>query len=257
MQYNLSEFLELLKMDLGIRDLPKPVTDQDLVNRIKLSALAEFNQRYPKQVTFMMTEDDRITNSPAYSYAGDGLNGNSRENTAMKYAIPYQYWEGSTIMGITNITQGRPNAYSDWYVPQGWYSDPITAISNIADIRLTASISSAMTPAMTFEFEKPNYIYIYNGWSSGIYTVRIRVAHDISLSTIPETAMTNFRLLCRYDLEAYLYNLLKRKNRIDTGVGSIELNIDDWSGSQEKFDELLRTWDEEGANLDIDDIFYF
>ena len=89
MQYNLSEFLELLKMDLGIRDLPKPVTDQDLVNRIKLSALAEFNQRYPKQVTFMMTEDDRITNSPAYSYAGDGLNGNSRENTAMKYAIPY------------------------------------------------------------------------------------------------------------------------------------------------------------------------
>lgn len=256
MQYNMSEFLEVLKMDLGIRDLPKPVTDQDLIRRIRLSALAEFNQRYPHTVVCQLTDDDRISDTPAYNYANSNTK-DSRENSALVYKIPSHYWEGYTIMGITNVTQGRPNAYSDWYVPQGWYSDPITAISNIADLRLTASISSSMTPSLTFQFVKPDKLYIYNGWTSGIYTVKVRLGHDISLSTIPETAMTDFRKLCRYDLESYLYSLLKRKNRIDTGVGSIELTIDEWSSSKEKFDDLLKDWDENGANFDLDDIFYF
>lgn len=260
MRYTLSTMLEVIKQDLGIRDLPLPVDDKDLLRRLELSALNEFSQRYPKIVTFLISEDDRV--SPDLDSSWDinkttGYHTDEYGDFRTKYKLPIHKLGGSDIIGITNVYQGRPNGYADFFVPQGYYSDPISVMTSIADIRMAATINNSMARSMTFEFEKPYYLYVSNGWTGGIYTVRARVTHDISLSTVPDTAMTNLRKLCRYDLEAYLYGLLKRRNSIDTGVGTIDLKIDDWSDSLNKFDELLNMWDEEGANLDVDDIFYF
>ena len=47
MYQSLSEILTLCKQNMGIRDLPKPVTDQELMWRLQHSALKEFSQRYP------------------------------------------------------------------------------------------------------------------------------------------------------------------------------------------------------------------
>ena len=48
-----------------------------------------------------------------------------------------------------------------------------------------------------------------------------------SLSTIRDTAMMTFRELATYDLGAYMYNIIKRKDKMDVGTGSIDLKIDD------------------------------
>ena len=45
--YNLSEFLSVVKEDIGIRDIPLPVDDAELVKRFDNSALKSFSIRYP------------------------------------------------------------------------------------------------------------------------------------------------------------------------------------------------------------------
>ena len=69
--------------------------------------------------------------------------------------------------------------------------------------------------------------------------------------------MTHLRQLAVLDLEEYLYNQLKRKDQLDVGVGTINLKIDEWANARDEKKQLLETWDNEGANLDIDPINYF
>ena len=76
------------------------------------------------------------------------------------------------------------------------------------------------------------------------------------MSTVPPTAMSTLRELATYDLGQYIYNTLKRKNNIDTGVGNITLNIDEFSDYGNKKKDLLDRLTED-ANLDFDEIEYF
>jgi hypothetical protein len=87
--------------------------------------------------------------------------------------------------------------------------------------------------------------------------VDVAMTHDLSLSTIAPGAFTHLRQLAKLDIEAFLYNKLKRLDNLDVGIGNIQLKIENWEGSEDRMRELLNSWDEGGANLDIDNISYF
>ena len=46
--YNLSEFITTIKEDIGIKDIPLPVSDNDIIDRFKRSVLADFSVIYPE-----------------------------------------------------------------------------------------------------------------------------------------------------------------------------------------------------------------
>ena len=113
-----------------------------------------------------------------------------------------------------------------------------------------------MGHAPTFRFDPPNKLIIYNGWTGGSYRIEVGMLHDPSLSTIPPGAMTHLRQLAVLDIEEYLYNKMKRIQDLDTGVGTINLRIDNWENAASEKRDLLREWDE-SVNIDLDCINYF
>jgi len=243
--YNLSEFLTLLKEDIGIKDIPLPVDDTELIKRIENSALKEFSVRAPRIETFRVGDNERVTKI-------DG-----ERSGVLVYEIPKWVYQDSSVVAVTNVNIARPLGYSDMYIPQGSYASPDLVLGALADIKVAATVASSMAKALSWQFKSPNRVLIYNGWASGVYDVEIALTHDISLATISPTAFTQFRELCMWDLEEYLFNKLKRIDNLDVGIGNIQLKIENWEDAGQRKRDLLKDWDENGANLDVDNMSWF
>lgn len=237
----LSELLTICKQNMGLRDLPKPVTDEDLMWRITHSALKEFSQRYPYKETYLISECNKVCRPNL------GVANNWNNTYSQIYQIPKNYYQEHTIMSITNVTIQRPSGYNDLYLPQGIVADPAAVMVGLASIQATAALAKQMTHSLTWDFRAPDILVIYNGWSGGTYEIELALDHDPSLSTIPPSAMSSFEELCLYDLQEYLYQKLKRVQDLDLGVGTIELKIDEWADASSKKKDLLADWDESCA----------
>lgn len=240
--WNLNELITVTKQDIGIKDIPLPINDKDYKERIQLSALKEFSARFPRMENeFLINDNERI------SMPGDPW---------IKYRIPKYVYDGSQILAITKVDPMKPPGYSDYYVPAGMYVGADTVLSTIADIKMASAIASTLSKALTYRFNAPDILTIFNGWSGAVYSIDIALEHDISLSTIPPTAGPSFRELVKYDIMEYLWADLKRKNQLDLLIGNIDLKIEDWEGAADKKKDLLATWDE-NSSLDVDSIQYF
>lgn len=245
MLYNLSEFLTLIKQDIGISDIALPVDDEELAKRLQLSALREFSVRYPRLEEVVLSMKNCI----------------SRENMnvtgSATYIIPEEYYKGSQILAVTGLDQSpRSGDGAALFYPSFVMGSADVMLSTIADIKAAASMGQTMSHSPTYRFMAPNRVIIYNGWYGGSFIVEIALMHDINLSTIPDTAMTHFRQLATLDIEAFLYNKMKRKDNLDVGIGNINLKIDSWEGAANEMRDLLKDWDE-SASLDIDQINYW
>lgn len=250
MYYSLSEIITLCKQNMGIRDLPKPVTDQDIQWRLIHSALKEFSIRSPYVARFLIGENDRMCKP----YVGVPTNHtNSYSNV---YRIPKHYYQEHTILGVPYVDIQKPNGYNDLYVPQGMIGDPASIMMGLASIQAVGAMARQMTHALTWHFEAPDVLIIYNGWTGGNYEIELAMDHDPSLSTIPPSAMPTFITLCEYDLQEYFYQKLKRVQNLDLGIGSIELKVDDWADAASNKRELLKELDETCA-LDFEHIQFF
>lgn len=244
MLYNFSEFLTQIKEDIGIKDVPLPVDDSALTKRFITSALREFSIRYPKIEDIVITPKEAIDLSNRSSFG------------CVTYLIPEKYYRGSEILTVLSINSTGYGSEADMYMPNVVLGSADIMIESIADIKMAASLGSMMCHAPTFRFDAPNRLTIYNGWTGGSFRVEIGLLHDPSLSTIPPGAMTHLRQLTILDIEEYLYNKLKRTTDIETGIGTINLRIDNWENAAQEKKDLLREWDE-SATLDLDSISFF
>ena len=243
--YNLSEFITTIKEDIGIKDLPLPVTDQEIIDRFERSTLNDFSIIYPRVEKCMVGEDDVTKRSQ------DSM------HTFYEYRIPKWVYDGTVVLDVSSFDVARPNGYSDFFIPNANWSTPDAVISAMADVRMAAGVASSLAKAPTHEFIKPNLIRVYNGWAGGIYEVELLLKHDASLSTIPDGAFLDLKELTTLDMKAFLYNKLKRKENLEVGIGSIQLHIDDWGSAENDKRELLKQWRDEGANFDFDHIRYY
>lgn len=246
MLYNISEFITLIKEDIGIKDMPLPVDDIELIKRFQSSALKEFSIRCPR------IEEVRITYKDAIS------DDNLKWNSSITYLIPPEFYQDSKILSVLGVDQGdRSGAAASLYMPSIVMGSADNLLSSVADIKLAAAMGSMMAHAPTFKFLSPNKLIIYNGWTGANFLVELALLHDVNLTTVPPTAMSSLRQLATLDIQSYLYNKLKRKENLDLGIGNIALKIDNWENSASEMRELLKNWDDEGANLEFDTINYY
>lgn len=244
MLYNFSEFLTQIKEDIGIKDVPLPADDAALTKRFVTSALREFSIRYPRIEEIVITQAEAVDLSTKNTYG------------CIAYIIPEKYYRGSMILTVLGISSTGYGSYADMYAPSIMLGSADMLIESIADIKLAASLGSMMGHAPTFRFDPPNKLIVYNGWVGGSFKVEVGMLHDPSLSTIPAGAMTHLRQLAILDIEEYLYNKMKRIQDLETGVGNINLRIENWENAAQEKRDLLRDWDE-NANLDLDTINYW
>lgn len=247
MLWTAQELIQLVKDDMGLRDLPPTVTDQDLLNRFKTSCLKEFSLIYPRIETFNMGREDLVDKTEAYRSMIPGV----------RYKIPRFVTAQMDILGIMKVEPLRSSGYTDLMWPYGVGFAPDQVMSSVSAIKAAAATGMNMVNSLTFEYDSmKQQITLYHGWSTGSYKVRATVLHDPSLSTVPPTAMSTLRELATYDLGQYIYNTLKRKNNIDTGVGNITLNIEEFSDYGSKKKDMIDKLSED-ANLDFEEIEYF
>lgn len=245
MLYNLSEFMTKIKEDMGIKDIPLPVDDSELVKRFHNSALKEFSIRVPYLQEFVLDQKD------ALNLMSQSING------SVTYRIPPSIYQDTPILNITHLAVSRTGGYSDYYIPTGTFNSPDFVLETIADIKLAAQLGAQVSHAPTWRFDPPDKVTIYNGWSGGSYVLEAAMMHDLSLSTIPPTAFTDLIYLATLDIEEYLYNKLKRKENLSLGIGEIQLRIDSWENAGQTKRDLLKEWDENGANLNFEPISYW
>lgn len=244
MLYNLSEFITTIKENVGVQDLPLPVTDQDIIDHFDRVTLTDFSVCYPRLEIVLLDENNMVDRS------------NRTKMSFYEYTIPKFVYDGTCILDVIRMEPLRPNGYSDMFIPTAGWADPASTIGAMADVRASAGLASAMSKAPTHRFEKPNHLYIYNGWAAGVYEVECLLKHDLSLATVPEGAIYNLRLLAELDLKWYLYGKLKRKKSIETGVGSVQLEIDDWQSAESERNDKLKEWREE-SNIDFSHVFRY
>ncbi len=246
MLYNLSEFITLIKEDAEISDIPLPVDDAAIVERFRQSALKEFSVRCPR------IEEVVLTNRNMISDANLAING------SVTYQFPKEYYQDSTIIEVLGLDPGdRSGAAASLYMPSLFCGSADNLLMSIADIKMATAMGSMMTHSPTYKFLSPDKLVVYNGWTGSSFLVELSLTHDVNLTTVPPGAMTHLRQLAVLDLKAFLYSKLKRKNNQDLGVGQTQLMIDSWESAAGEMRDLLKTWDDEGANLDRDTINYY
>ena len=248
MLYSINEFLQLLKEDLELTDLPLPVDDEELIKRIQNHALKDFSVLYPRIEEVVLTSNNCVSRA------------NMTVNGSATYEIPREYYEGAEVLAVLSINQSPRNGQgAGIYYPSFVFGSADSMIGAIADIKLAAAMGSQFAHSPTFRFFKgdPPKLILYNAWYGGNYNVELALSHNINLTTIPDTALIDFKELCQYDLESFLYSKLKRKDRLDLGIGNIEMKIDDWADSKNKYRELIKEWRDNGAEFDSSTIVYY
>lgn len=242
----LSEFMTTLKEELGIEDLPQVISDETLLDRFKRHTLRSFSAISPRVLDIVM--DETMLKDRDHVYL---------EREYAEYAIPRRYYETCEIMGVAKFEPYKPSIYSDVLIPTTELGNPASVLATVSDIRMLGSLGSCVTRTPTARFQKPNIIRVYNGWTTGNFSVELIVTHDYSLSTIDDGLYDSLLELAVLDAKSYLYNKLKRKDGMEVGIGNIKLMIEEWSGAAQERKELLNRWDEEGAALDYEHIRYF
>ena len=214
---NWSEFLTLLKQQCQLSDIPLPVNDVEITERFQISALKIFSRLYP------LIRDCIITSEQALNMDERSLYGR------VEYIIPKKYYQGTEILDVMRVDASGYGSEAEMYMPSLLLGSADSMLESISEIKMAAALGSMMTHSPTHEFRKPDRLLIYNGWTTGSFRVELELMHDPSLSTVPDTAMTDLLELAVLVLKEYMYGKLKRKNNIDTGVGNIQLLIDEWS----------------------------
>lgn len=241
MYYTLSEVLTIVKQNIGMRDLPKPITDADLQWRLEHVVLKLFSEVYPYKSRFLLGEADRLCKP----YSGVPVSNITSYSSI--YRVPKHIYQEHHILDVTYVDIQRPSGYNDLYVPQGMFADPASTMAAVASMQAVAAISKNFTHALTWDFKQPDIIVLYNGWTGGTYEVEITMDHDPSLSTIDPGATDFFLQLAEYDLGAYIYQKLRRVQNVDVGIGTVELGLDFLADYADKRRQLLDEASESAA----------
>jgi len=237
---NMSRLLTRIKRKLGLYAFTLPIDNPDefMKEIIEDTTLPVFSQYQPIIDTyrFNLHNLEKIEQRANYE----------------SYLLP-DVFNNREILYISEVKYDEASTNALGYYGGGV---PLMSASFVDQSMLAnagACLSSRMIPQITFKFEHPRKITLWNILSSTHLVFDIAFAHDKSLASIPPTAEESFFNLATYDIEEALYNLLKHYNEIDSPYGKISLRIDDFAQAADNRRQLLNDWDDkyqlDGNNL--------
>lgn len=118
-----------------------------------------------------------------------------------------------------------------------------------------ASLMNQMIPKLTFDFQPPRTLTIYNIFASSKIVIDFGFEHDKSMASIPETCRESFVELALLDVKENLYPTLKMYNELQTSIGNVNLRLDDWQNAEADRKELLNRWDD-NYHLDMKPMYW-
>lgn len=238
---NISRMVKRIKMELGIYTIALPIDDIDgfIVDIIKTITLPVFSMYYPH--TKKMYVDLHNWECKEHMATYDCFMLPEFTNRKLLYIKDINY-DDRSLSGMGYWGGGIPYLHG-------------SLINQMMISNAGGQLVASMIPKLTFKFEHPRTLYIYNLMASYNVVIDMAFEHDQSLQSIPPTAEESFYQLAVLDVKMNLYSTIKHYNEIQTAYGTINLNIDDWQNAASERKEKIEQMDNE-FHLDLAQLIY-
>lgn len=212
---NSTEIARYIGSKLGITHAHIEIPMREMLDEVRKTSLLTFSHYYPYEKKIRVNYTDHRTND--YSVG--------------ELIIPSSDVDLNRILHIKSVLPTSVTGAS--YVP----NDGGSVIGN----QLARNLTSASATRHTFKFERPNKIITFPRMSfqSGDVLVIANMVHDKNFYTIPMAMEDHFKELALIDVKDMIFNQRKHFKNISTMFGSLELNIDDFEGMEEKRNEKI------------------
>lgn len=228
---NLSRLMTRIKMKLGIYAIAIPIDNLDdfmlkIIQDITVPVFSIYEPYY-KELDMDTTKMEKLEDGPNYQI----------------FLLPE--YEGEKLLFVEDVQYAQTDVngigYIGGYMPTYYYD--MNMLHGLIMSNAEAQVISKSYPAITFRYEHPRKLLLFNNISSTFIHVRLAFEHDKNLSTIPETASESFFKLALLDIQENLYSTMKHYNEIETSYGRVNLHIDDWQQAEADRKSLLEEWD--------------
>lgn len=237
---NLSTVTTRIKLKLGLFNIATPFKNLDeTINEILMNiTVPVFSLYNPARETLTLRTTDLELLEKTAEYEKYLL----PEFTTRKliYVIDVRYDSGQ-LSGLGSY--GAIPAFDGTLITQ-------MMLSNVG-----AQLMNQVIPKMTFKYEAPRVLYLYNIYSATKVVMELGFEHDKSLASIPETAAESFMELALLDVKENLYPTVKQYTEINTALANINLKLDDWQQAESDRKELINRWDD-SYHLDFQSFYY-
>lgn len=237
MAINLSQEVTKIKMRLGIYGINLPLENPDdyIRETIKTVTLPTFSVYQPYYEHLHISTDELRP-------AEKNLDGVDRS----AYLLPP--FTNRKLISVADVKYDD-SAINNFSGVGGYAITGLLPFSNTSLLQqsmlanVTSQVYGNLYPRLSYEFQEPNVLIIYNQIVSNSLDITLAFEHHESLATIPMTAEPSFFQLAYYDCAINFYQVAKHWNNIETALGTINLNIDDWQQCEDKRASLLEEWD--------------
>lgn len=227
---NLSQLITRIKIKCGIYTIALPFDNPDdvIADVIKNITIPTFSTFCPYVQTFRfdLHELEQVDKQANYE----------------SYLLP-DIFNGRTLMSVQDVRYEESDISGLGY----WGGGIPLLHGNMINQSILSNAGLAMTnkviPKMTFKYEHPRKITLYNVLSSSKIVFDLAFMHDKELASIPPTAEESFYELAVLDVSDMLYQTLKHYDNIQSAYGNITLKMDEWQQAASDRKALIDEWE--------------
>lgn len=227
---NLSDLVTRIKIKCGIYTIALPFEnpDQAIVDVIQNITLHTFSLYHPYFETyhFALRELQRVDKCANYETY---LLPDIFQERNLLYIRDVRY-EESDISGVGYWGGGIPLLHGNM-LNQGILSNAGMLLTN------------RMVPKMTFKFDPPRKVTLYNILASSKVVFECALSHDKNLASIPPIMEEDFYDLSVLDVQDMLYQSMKHYDNLQTVYGNIQIRMDEWQQAASDRKTLLEKWE--------------
>lgn len=238
---NLSNIITRIKLKLGLMAIASPFEDIDgtIADIIKDITVPVFSiyQPYREKMNVRTYDLELVDKGSRY----EKYNLPEFKTRTLLYVFDVRYDEDS-LAGLGFYGGGMP-------LMQGGLTNQVM-LANAGK-----GVMNYMIPKLTFNYEPPRTLTLYNLYSSSRLILDLGFEHDKSLASIPETCRESFLELALLDVKENLYPTMRPYNELQTAIGNINLHLEGWESAESDRRELISRWDDT-YHLDMDGIYY-
>lgn len=233
---NINKLIKRLKDDLGLTEYMKlSFTDKQLYDNIVIHSLEEWSHYFKQEVTFtnVLLNDSLLVAPNTYAIPQKIIDKVQYSNLTIEDVKEYRFVGDTAVAGLGSYVGNFMQDMTFAAAYSGAYASMRQA---------TAESITAFNHACFFE--KPNKLkFVFSRLITNTFKCMITfyVSQSPNLSAISETREHDFYELCKLNLMQYMYhNEAKFIESIQSGMGSINLKVEDWAQAAERKGELLK-----------------
>lgn len=228
---NLNNLMFQIKIDLGLLNIATPFSDLDgtIMKIIQEITIPTFSVNSPLKDEFSFSANDLEQVEIGPDFITVLLPDLGEKKILYVFDV---FYDTKSLSGTGYYTTGMPMMGGN------------TCIEQVILGNAGANVINTMVPKLTFNFEEPRKLTLYNCLVSNRLRAKIGRMHNKNGVTIPETSYQSFKKLAILDVKASLYPTLKNYTELNTSIGNINLKLDEWANAEQERKDFIDKWDD-------------